>query len=276
MIHPHGFASDPAFRDDKGRPLIDTRRLFYDGNSQGGIIGGALMTVMVDGDRGVLGVPGMAYSTLLQRSVDFGTGQAPQPDPEDPESFLPEYAYALYESYPSQLQRQLILSLMQTLWDRAEANGYANHMTSDPPAKTPPHKVLLHVALGDHQVAQLTAESEARTIGASARAPWADPGRDLDRGDPVFGVPKIASFPFDGSAVVLWDSGPLRTVSGSTLGNPPPPNENVPPEAGRDPHSDPRASVDGRRQKSEFLKIGGRVIDVCGARPCYARGWTGP
>ena len=38
---PDGFAADPAFQDD-GRPLIDTRRLFYYGNSQGGIAGGAL------------------------------------------------------------------------------------------------------------------------------------------------------------------------------------------------------------------------------------------
>jgi hypothetical protein len=235
------------------------------------------MSVMVDGDRGVLGVPGMAYSTLLQRSVDFGTGEQPQPDPSDPGSFLPEYAYPLYQAYPSHLQRQLIMGLMQMLWDRGEANGWANHITSDPPAGTPPHNVLLHVALGDHQVAQLTAESEARTIGASARFPWADPGRDLDRGDPVYGVPKIGSYPFGGSAIVLWDSGPERTLpDGSKEGAPPPPNENVPPEAGRDPHGDPRDTVNGRQQKSAFLRIGGHVIDVCGARPCYARRWTGP
>ncbi|HEX8744591.1 MAG TPA: hypothetical protein VF712_15815 [Thermoleophilaceae bacterium] len=279
MIHANGFNADPAFKiGPGGAGVIDTARLFYDGNSQGGIIGGALMSVMVDADRGVLGVPGMAYSTLLQRSIDFGTGEAPQPDPSDPESFLPEYAYALYESYPNQIQRELVLSLLQTLWDRGEANGYANHMTSDPPANTPPHKVLMHVALGDHQVSQLTAESEARTIGASARAPWADPGRDLDRGDPIFGVPKISAFPFDGSAIVLWDTGPFRTLADgkTTAGTPPPPNENVPPEAGRDPHSGPRGTPIARVQKSEFLRIGGRVIDVCGARPCYASGWTGP
>ena len=278
MVHGGGFNADPAFKiGADGAGVLDTRRLFYDGNSQGGIIGGSLMAVMVDGDRGVLGVPGMAYSTLLQRSVDFGTGKPPAPDPTDPESFLPEYAYALYTSYPNQLQRQLILSLIQQLWDRGEANGYANHMTSDPLRNTPPHNVLLHVALGDHQVAQLAAESEARTIGASAETPWADPGRDLDRGDPVFGVPKITSYPFKGSAIVLWDTGPLRTLpGGGTAGTPPPPNENIPPEAGRDPHGAPRGTVNGRQQKSEFLKIDGRLIDACGARPCYADGWTGP
>ncbi|MGH2837277.1 MAG: hypothetical protein ACRDJY_02875, partial [Thermoleophilaceae bacterium] len=40
MVHPDGFSSDPNFQVG-GQSLIDTRRLFYDGNSQGGIIGGA-------------------------------------------------------------------------------------------------------------------------------------------------------------------------------------------------------------------------------------------
>ena len=68
-----GLGTDPAFQNDAGESVIDTRRLFYDGNSQGGIIGGALAAVGVDHDRAVLGVPGMNYSTLLRRSVDeFG------------------------------------------------------------------------------------------------------------------------------------------------------------------------------------------------------------
>ena len=39
LIHAKGFASSLAFWD-QGGPLIDTRRLFYYGNSQGGIAGG--------------------------------------------------------------------------------------------------------------------------------------------------------------------------------------------------------------------------------------------
>ena len=70
MIHPDGFSADPAFQDE-GRGVIDTRRLFYDGNSQGGIFGGALTALAPDFTRAVLGVPGMNYSTLLRRSVDF-------------------------------------------------------------------------------------------------------------------------------------------------------------------------------------------------------------
>ena len=45
--------------------------MFYDGNSQGGIIGGAFMAMSPDVSHGVLGVAGMNYSTLVERSEDF-------------------------------------------------------------------------------------------------------------------------------------------------------------------------------------------------------------
>ena len=56
------------------------------------------------------------------------------------------------------------------MWDRGEPNGYANHMTDDPLPGTPPHKVLIEMAYGDHQVANVQTEVEARTIGAPLRA----------------------------------------------------------------------------------------------------------
>ena len=56
LIHPGGFAANPAFQRD-GKPLIDTRRLFYYGNSQGGIACGALTAVAPDLNRSVLYAP---------------------------------------------------------------------------------------------------------------------------------------------------------------------------------------------------------------------------
>ena len=249
MIHSSGFSNDAAFQFVKGgvpEPVIDTQRLFYDGNSQGGIMGGSLAALAPDYDRAVLGVPGMNYSTLLRRSVDFS-----------------QYAQILYPNYPNELERPLILSLIQMLWDRGEANGYAQHMTDDPLPNTPAHHVMLHEAFGDHQVANVTTEVEARTIGASIRTPVLDPGRHSDR-NPYFGIPPIDSFPFDGSAYVVWDSG-----------SPTPPTQNVPPAAGADPHSHPRSTAIARLQKSEFLRVDGKVVDTCGPRPCYANGYQG-
>jgi hypothetical protein len=226
--------------------VIDSRRLFYDGNSQGGIMGGSLTALAPDFNRAVLGVPGMNYSILLRRSVDFD-----------------QYAVVLYENYPNELERPLILSLIQTLWDRGEANGYAHHMTSDPLAGTPPHQVLLHEAFGDHQVANVATEVEARTIGAALHVPALDPGRHSDVA-PYYGIRPITAYPYGGSALVVWDSG-----------SPTPPTTNTPPRDGADPHGHPRNTPAARAQKSEFLKIGGAVVDVCGGLPCYANGYTG-
>ena len=50
MIHPQGFAAHPAFQKN-GRSVIDTRRLYFDGNSQGAIMGGGLTAVAPDFER---------------------------------------------------------------------------------------------------------------------------------------------------------------------------------------------------------------------------------
>ena len=282
MIHPDGFSSDPAFQAGvPAEPVLDTQRLYYDGNSQGGILGGSLAALAPDYNRAVLGVPGMNYSTLLRRSSDFHpyaegefTGvvcdELPEPFKTICNSAPGDTPLGLYDNYPNELERPLLLSLMQLQWDRSEANGYAQHMTDDPLPDTPSHDVLLDVAFGDHQVSQWTAEIEARTIGASVHWPALDDGRhpddDLGPGDePLFGIPHIASYPFSGSALVYWDGQTARNVF-------PPPITNTPPSMGNDPHSYPRNDPDAREQKSHFLSDPGELIDVCGGLPCYADG----
>ena len=285
MVHPQGFNSNPAFQFPDGvvpTGVLDTSRLYYDGNSQGGIIGGSLAAVGVDHDRAVLGVPGMNYSLLLRRSVDF--------DMYAHGNFAgAETELGLYDNYPNESERPLILSLMQMLWDRAEANGYAHHMTKDPYPNTPPHEVLLHVGFGDHQVADVSAEVEARTIGAGVREPALDPNREPNR-IRFFGLPDITEYPYSGSALIFWDIGPLRpknppqtcnpdtedSTEETCEGTPPPPVENVPPRTGIDPHEAPRRMINARQQKSDFLRPGGKVTNPCGLRPCYAGRWNGP
>ena len=77
---------------------------------------------------------------------------------------------------------------MQMLWDRSEMDGYANHITSDPLEDTPIHQVLLDEAFGDHQVANIAAENEARTIGAEVHQPGTGAGT-LARRRAVLGHP---------------------------------------------------------------------------------------
>jgi hypothetical protein len=250
MIHPQGLSSNAAFQAG-GQGVLDTTRLFFDGNSQGGIMGGGLTAVAPDFERAVLGVPGMNYSTLLNRSVDFDT-----------------YAAIIYPNYRKVIDRQLWLAQIQLLWDRGEANGYAHHMTNEPLPNTPRHTVLMHVAFGDHQVSDTTAEVEARTIGASAYKPAVGPGRSPWTRLQL--IPALTFFPYEGSAIVFWDTGPIRTEGTETVGTNAPPVGNTPNRSGDDPHENPRATPAARVQKSEFLKLGGRVVDVCGGGPCHA------
>jgi hypothetical protein len=241
MIHEDGLVTHAAFQAN-GQPVIDRSNLYYDGNSQGGIMGGIATAVSIDWTRAVLGVPAMNYSILLQRSVDWDTYQQ------------------LYDpAYPDEIERGLGLSLIQMLWDRGEANGYAQHMTDDPLPGTPAHTVLMHIAFGDHQVSPDAANIQARTIGARIHEPAVVPGR-LPYVEPYYwGIEPIPSYPYAGSAIVIWDSGA-----------PVPPLVNLPPRVGEDPHGDPRSDPDARVQKSEFLKPDGAVVDVCGGAPCTA------
>lgn len=235
MLDPNGFRADPAFAG-----ITFDNTLQYDGNSQGGIMGAALVAVSPDITRAVLGVTGINYSLLLSRSVDFDT-----------------YEAVMKPSYPSAFDRMLIIGLMQMLWDRGEGGGYAQHVTSDPYAGTSAKQVLLHVALGDWQVSELAAMVQARAYGASVHRPVVADGRSREK-EPAWGIPSISSYPFNGSALVVWDSGSDLI-----------PLDAIPPRTSRDPHEDPREFTDAQTQKAAFL-FDGKVIDVCNAGPCSA------
>jgi hypothetical protein len=266
LVHEDGLAAHPAFQGEGGEPLLDTGELFYDGNSQGGILGGALTALAPDFTKSVLGVPGMNYSTLLNRSVDW---EGELFDPEAPG--LPAYASFFYTAYPDKVQQQVLFALMQMLWDRGEGNGYAHHMTSDPYPNTPAHQVLLEVAFGDYQVANVAAEVEGRTIGADFLGTALAPGRHWER-DYATGA---AGTPYAFSPFVAGEDGVVHAPSGSALvywdsGNPTPPNANVPPwHLGQDPHGDPRKDDVALLAKLRFFETG-RIVDVNAGLP----NWT--
>ena len=255
MLNPGGLASNAAFQQ-LGRPLIETSNLYYDGNSQGGIEGGMLTALSPDFRHAVLGVTGIDYANVLvQRSTDF----AP-------------FGTLLYAAYPDPSLHPLLLDLMQQLWDRGEPDGYAEQMTTHPLPDTPSHQVLMQLAYGDHQVSMYAGAIEARTVGASAYQPALDlsTNRAQDR-NLFYGIPAIKGFPFNGSAVEIWDSGPGHTS--------PPPLTNTPPAETttgdeQDPHEDPRNTPAAQQQISDFLTPTGAVTNVCGGTPCRSSDYT--
>src|SRR5438128_1137957 len=264
MISASGFESNEAFHRDgtlSTPSVLNTQHLYYNGNSQGGIMGGALTAVSPDFTRASLGVPAMNYSVLLPRSVDFD-----------------QSAELLYPSYPDEEARPLIFDIIELLWDRSEPDGYAERMTSNPLPDTPPHQVLLDGAFGDHQVTDYQPEVKARTLGARGHRPVLYTGR-WPQNKPLWNVRTLKRYPYAGSAIYFWDGGPIRETfpgSGSFVGTEPPPLENLPNRTGHDPHGLPRATTAEQQLVSDFFEGAIQSSDNCNEGPCYSVGFSGP
>lgn len=234
-----GFAGDPAFQDADGEPLIDVDATSFLGASQGGILGGVPSALTTDWDRAVLAVPGMGYNLLLRRSTNFD-----------------QFAPPLADAYPDPLDQALLIDLIQQLWQRGENAGYAQHLTEDPYEGTEATDVLLLVAFGDHQVANVSTDNLARTLGIGRLAPTLVDDRSPDV-EPFWGIPEITSLPSDGSGMLVWD-----------FGTPPPPVDDVPPRDGEDPHGKLAEVPQALALVDAFLAPDGQLIDVCDGEPC--------
>ena len=240
MKDGRGFASSPAFQvGSPAHSAFEPGYVAYNGNSQGGIFGGAVTAVSKEWTRAVLGVPGMNYSTLLNRSVDYD-----------------QYAAIGNPNYPDEVYRQVQIGLVQMLWDRGEADGYAAHLTNEPLPGTPRHEVLLIEAFGDHQVANIATETEARTADIPVHEPPLLPGRSTHV-DPLWDIRPVPSDPYHGSALVMWD-----------YGTPAPPDANLPNRLGEDPHGAGGREIRVGFQALVFLYEHGFFVDVCGGGPC--------
>ncbi len=268
MYHEQGFGTDPAFQDGDGitagDSVIRTDHAYYVGASQGGIMGGPLTAISPDFTQSALVVGGMNYSTLLNRSSNW-----------------PTYELILGSSYPDELERLLALNLIQMLWDRGEPNGYAHRMTDNPPPNTPKHNIALILAVGDHQVANITGDIQARTAGFKTNRGTISEQR-WPNYEELWNVPRIQpnEYPYRGSSIHYFDAGPYRTnpddLLGDNIGTGPPPIPNVPPNGEwEDPHGAPRGAAGPIEMMDTFLQPDGFVEDLCGPDPCVGSGWDG-
>ena len=140
---------------------------------------------------------------------------------------------------------------------------------------TPDHTVLLQVAYGDHQVANITAETEARTIGARGFTPPLEFDRYAPYVDPFWGIPTLHGKSWKGSAITLFDTGPADQVtSEGHHGTDPPPAADLPNRSGDDPHEAPRRAACGQEQKDLFMRPDGFAVATCDGAPYGAWGFT--
>jgi hypothetical protein len=237
----------------------DGGRMWYFGNSQGGIFGGTAVALSQDVTRGDLGVCGSNYSLLLQRSTDF-------------DSFFEIIRIYL----PGTHDQAVALLAIQLLWDAVDPVTHYRHLAQAPYPNTPAHAVLMDPAKGDWQVANVTNEILARSkVGVALMAGY---------GKPVALVEPQA-YPYTGSGIVMWDYG----NSWPSLGNKPPAKDVVGPcgpndSCGKDqvcakvdgnkqcvledPHESPRRSPEHTQQMLHFFRTG-EIIDVCGGDGCH-------
>ena len=218
------FADDVMFGS-----YVDPSAAYYLGISQGGIFGGTFMALSQDIERGCLGVYGQSYNLLLNRSVDFDM-----------------YFGLLQQGFNDSRDLQILLALIQGLWDHSEPNGYAHKMSEDMFPDTPAHRVLLRAAVGDHQVTTLGAHIGARAMGAN----------HIDTGiREVWGLEQV-EFSEAGNSYVEYE-----------FGLPEDPLENVPQEACEDPHGELRKLPEARDQLDKFLQDG-LIENFCADAVC--------
>jgi len=214
------------------RSLVDPAQVFYYGLSQGAIMGTTVMAYEPTVTRAVLGVGGANYSTLLERSADWKL-----------------YRTILAGSYPDALDITMAVSLFQMRWDKVEGAGVAGTVLSGTPTGVPPKQILMQIALGDEQVANLGSYWLARTMGLPILGPTPTTPWGLTvQPSPLAG----------GSAMVIMDGGA-----------PPPPAANLPaPDYGM--HDLTRNQPAARRQIQAFFTTG-QIINACdGACVCQA------
>ena len=240
---------------------LNIQEVFFDGNSQGGIMGGAATAVSNDWTRAVLGVTGMNYSTLLQRSVDFD-----------------EYAAIMYAAYPDPLEQQQLLGLLQMLWDRGETERLrpAPHRSGATTAREA-HSVVLTIAYGDHQVANVTADNIARTLKMPIYRPILEDSvkDDVDTGLEPAGDLRLPGHRLGDLLLERRNAARLRSAtshrrwvrSTRPSARAPRPRSPVP---CRDPHGDIRRQPSVMALKKDFFAKGD-ILDPCKLSACVSK-----
>ena len=191
-----GVCSDiPGFYNNQTN-LVDTDDIHYMGYSLGGIYGPALVALSPDIDRGVFWVGGSSFSTMIERSTHY---------------YQFELVFSHTVSYPQRIDRAILISVAQQLWDSTDPETYFPFITNGYEDVLGPNHVLLLDSVNDAQVSMLSSDRAGRTadipiLSTSSRIPY---GITVDDG------------PVDGSAMVYFDG----HFPGVPEGNLPPPSE---------------------------------------------------
>lgn len=145
--------------------IWDNDELYYGGESQGGIMGMSLAAISTDITHFMSGVSGMAYSIMIPRSSNWVS-----------------YGGIMANSYRRQVDRALLMTMAQSVWDLSDPATFVGRITGNrlpcgldettcPGGLTPDHQLLMMIGQDDAQVANITADTAARTFGLPVVTP---------------------------------------------------------------------------------------------------------
>lgn len=199
---------------------LDASAVHYMGISNGGTQGLTIVATSPELTRGALVVPGGGWTHMIQRAVQFG-----------------ELGGLIQDRYPSALDFQLVLAMLQAVFDPADSLNYADTLLDRPEVE-----VTLHMAVNDSQVANLVTEWVART----ANIPLIEPASVS-----IPGLPTVGPSVEGRAALFVYDEG----VPPNPAGNEPPPEDNR-------THDTVRGLDSYQRQVGAFLESG-LIEQVC-------------
>ena len=211
-----------------GQSVIDDGDPYWMGISQGGIMGPSVLALSPDIPKGAFLVGGISYPLMIGRSVDFY-----------------EYEVIYRTWYPERVDREILMNMMSSLWDGAEAATWVPHLVSDPLPGVAAKQILYQVARLDSQVPNIASELAARTMGIPQLSPAAQS---------LWGIPDEQG-PLS-SALVYFDF----DVEPLPLGNQAPEDDNG-------THGDQRYTDGSRLQIDAFFREGGMIEHFCDG-PC--------
>ncbi|MHB1845857.1 MAG: hypothetical protein ACYCWW_13605 [Deltaproteobacteria bacterium] len=222
-------AHDPLF-EPNGVDAIEPGPPYYWGVSLGGIMGGTFLAYDPDILRGVLNVPGGNWSLLIQRSLDF----AP-------------LAGIFDSSYPDAVDRSLLTSYLQALFDFSDPISTAPYLLAAPLPGVPAKQILMQEGRYDMNVSNLATEMVARTLGIPLLLPSDDTPYGL--------TAEQGPLP---SALTIYDLEPQVE----------PEPTNAPNSVDNGVHDGVFATTAAQTQTGLFL-LGGQAVQVCaGTQGC--------
>jgi hypothetical protein len=215
------------FRLD-GNPLVDASEVYFQGISQGHILGGTYSAISPDVRHAVLTSGGANFSGLMFRARPFL-------------GFLGIIAAAV----PDALDQQKFATLAQFAFDRVDPYTYSAYLLgNDLDGSRFDRRVLMQMGVGDSEVPNLGSELHARAAGLQVLQP-----------SPVATPPLMSDVEGSGadSAFAIYDFNvdPFPSVTPA------------PADVGNRVHNDLRGLTAAMRQLDAFFRPDGRVEQFC-------------